>query len=86
MGVDETDKQILELLIHAMRAAEKKRARYKYFELHVCHDCLHRYVVDWTVLGFASEKYRRCELCGFQPPYPLFEVLFTKTTKQRVES
>jgi hypothetical protein len=84
MGVNETDEQILELLIHAMRAAERKRARYKYFELHVCHDCLHRYVVDWTVLGFASDKHETCELCGFQPPYPLFEVLFAKTTKRRV--
>jgi hypothetical protein len=86
MGVDETDKQILELLIHAMRAAEKKRARYKYFELHVCHSCFHRYVTDYMVLGFASEKYRRCELCGLEQPYPLFECLFAKTTKQRVES
>jgi hypothetical protein len=86
MGVDETDKQILELLIHTMMARGRKRARYVYFELHVCHDCLHRYVVDWTVLGFASEKYRRCELCGLEQPYPLFELLFAKTTKQRVES
>jgi hypothetical protein len=86
MGVDRTDQQILELLIHTMRAAEKKRARYKYFELHVCHSCFHRYVTDYMVLGFASEKYRRCELCGLEQPYPLFELLFAKTTKRRVES
>ena len=37
------------------------------------------------VLGFASEKHRICELCGQQQPYPLFEVLFAKTTKRRLK-
>jgi len=84
MLVAEADAQILELLIHALKVAEDKRARYKYFELHVCHDCLHRYVVDYMVLGFSSEKYRVCELCGQQQPYPLFECLFARTMKRRV--
>ena len=81
---EDADARILELLIHALRVAEGKRARYKYFELHVCHSCLHEYVADYMVLGFASDKHRVCELCG-QQPYPLFEVLFAKTTKRRLK-
>jgi hypothetical protein len=92
----ETDLQPFELLIHALKKevsehnelsehagrALKQRARYKYFELHICHDCLHCCVVDWTVLGFASDKYKKCELCGLEHQ-PLFELLFVKTTRKR---
>jgi len=80
---EDADARILELLIHALRVAEEKRARYKYFELHVCHSCFHEYVADYMVLGFASEKHKVCELCGQHQPYPLFEVLFAKTTRKR---
>jgi hypothetical protein len=86
----EAEKQTLKLLVHALRKeasehmseALKQRARYKYFELHICHDCLHRYVINYIVLGFASDKHRRCELCGLEQPY-LFECLFAKTTRRR---
>jgi hypothetical protein len=33
----------------------------KVLHLIVCHRCLHKRVVDWTVLGLASGA---CELCG----------------------
>jgi hypothetical protein len=82
--VEDADAQILELFIRALRIAEERRARYKYFELHVCHSCFHRYVCDYMVLGFASNKYKKCELCGLEQPY-LFECLFAKTTRRRVE-
>jgi hypothetical protein len=81
----EADAQILELLIHALRAGEEKKARYKYFKLHVCHNCFHRYVTDYMVLGFASDKYKKCELCNLEQPY-LFECLFAKTTKRRISN
>jgi hypothetical protein len=90
MVMTEADIQTLKLLVRALRKeasehmseALKQRARYKYFELHICHDCLHRYVIDYIVLGFASDKHRRCELCGFEHQ-PLFELLFVKTTRKR---
>jgi hypothetical protein len=66
-----------------MSETSKKRARYKYFELHVCHSCFHMYVCDYMVLGFASDKHRICEICGLEKPY-LFECLFVKTIKRRV--
>jgi hypothetical protein len=80
--MSEADIQTLKLLVHALRVAEEKKARHRYFELHVCHVCLHRYVTDYMVLGFASDKHRWCELCGLEQPY-LFECLFAKTTRRR---
>jgi len=80
--VAEADAQILELLVHALRVAKERRAHYKYFELHVCHDCFHKYVADYMVLGLDSE-HKRCELCGGTFVYPIFEVLFAKTTRKR---
>jgi rRNA maturation endonuclease Nob1 len=81
----EADAQILELLTYTLRVAEEKRGRYKYFELHVCHSCFHEYVADYVALGLDTE-HKRCELCGQSYAYPIFEVLFVRTTKRRVSN
>jgi hypothetical protein len=78
----EADLKPFELLIHALRkeASEhtnEERKSFKCFELHICHNCLHRHVLDWMVLGTANGV---CEICGAAAD---FTVLFAKTTRRK---